>query len=68
MIHSYLTDDKKRRNAVKKHIVPEKHIHSTLQGTKNLSRNQSRLMKFNVTKDWNNLPQSIIHQKTHGDF
>ena len=68
MIHSILTDDKKLPTVLKKHIVPENNIHSTLQVTKNVSRNQSSLMKFNVTKDWNNLPQSIIHQKACGDF
>ena len=51
MIHSILTDDKKLPTVLKKHIVPENNIHSTLQVTKNVSRNQSRLMKFNATKD-----------------
>ena len=28
----------------------------------------SHLMKRNATKCWNNLPQSITYQKTHGKF
>ena len=50
-------------------IVPAKNIHShKTRHQKNALRNQNRLLKCNATKNWNDLPQSIIYQTIHGEF
>ena len=75
LIHSLLTEDKKLPAVLKKLIVPAKNIHyhrtrhkRMLYEIKPRRAIAGRLMKCNATKYWNNLPQSITHQKTHGEF
>ena len=75
LIHSLLTEDKKLPAVLKKLIVPAKNIHyhrtrhkRMLYEIKPRRAIAGRLMKCNATKYWNSLPQSITHQKTHGEF
>ena len=75
IIHSLLTEDKKLPAVLKKLIVPTKNIHThntrhqrIIYEVKPRRPIGNRLLKCNATKIWNNLPQIVTQQNTHGEF
>jgi len=75
IIHSLLTEDKKLPAVLKKLIVPTKNIHThntrhqrIIYEVKPRRPIGNRLLKCIATKIWNNLPQIVTQQNTHGEF